>query len=116
MTDEISPIKPVSTATLALKSFQGFVEQQWRFRFGPDEKHSVLVTLVEAKATRAPGEGAPASIRQEPFSLLFEGPTEPPIFQGLVILEHSEFGISEPLLTTYVGPINEGRAYEIVFG
>jgi hypothetical protein len=64
------------------------------------------IELAEVREV-SPQPGAP---RQDPFTLLFSGPTEHPLGQGLHSLEHSTMGTLEIFLV----PVSP-ESYEAVF-
>ena len=72
---------------------------------------TVSVELSEVASYPAM-RGAP---RQEPFALVFAGPSETPFAQGLYALDHPELGRLEIFLVP-IGPGPDGRhRYEAVF-
>jgi len=52
--------------------------------------------------------------RQERFSILFKGPLEPAIWQGMVRMDHDHFGTLD-LFIVAIGREEDGMRYEAVF-
>lgn len=78
-----------------------------RFRVVLDEGVPADLTLIEvAVRDRRPG--------WESFSLLFEGPSRPPRWDGLLQAEHPELGVF-PLFLVAVLTESDGQHYEAVF-
>jgi hypothetical protein len=70
-----------------------------------DDDSRVDLELIEVTASDAPGAS-----RRAQFSIVFSGPPEPVLPQGIYRLEHPEIGAFELFLV----PIAAGR-YEAVF-
>ncbi len=90
---------------LTCADFEKYLEQE--FKVASDEVEMTL-KLVEAKIM---GQGQREG---GSFSLLFSGPAEPMLEQGLIPLEHSELGKLE-LFMVPVGPGVGELDYEAVF-
>lgn len=67
-----------------------------------------LVEVTDLAAT------APDGVRA-PFSVVFSGPSEPVLPQGIHTVEHEQLGTLELFLVP-IGPGEEGMRYEAVFG
>jgi hypothetical protein len=67
--------------------------------------------LVEVNDLGRPGAGG----LRAPFSLVFRGPFEPFLEQGIHRLEHEELGRLDLFLVP-IGPDEAGMRYEAVFG
>ena len=78
-----------------------------RFRVVPEGADAVEAELVEVK----PGRSTP---RQEQFSLLFRGPQDVPLQQGMFRLEHDKMGAFD-LFMVPVRKDEQGFYYEAVF-
>ena len=75
-------------------------------------REAVSTELVEVRELPAPDDDPD---RRRPFSLLFRGPAEAPLRQGIFRLENETLGALEIFLVT-VGPDKEGRMlHESVF-
>lgn len=85
--------------------FAGCVTERFLVQSGlPDGFELVLIQVTEQ-------QGAP---RQEVFSLLFRGPAERPLGQGICPLEHERLGRLAIFLVP-VGRDEAGLLYEAVF-
>ena len=78
------------------------------FRADIDSADGVELRLVEATALPLRGPG------REPFSLVFRGPLEVPLPQGIYPLEHETLGRLELFLVP-IGPDDEGLRLEAIF-
>ncbi len=58
--------------------------------------------------------GVPYELREEPFSLLFCGPQEPPLPQSVYRIIHPEMGTIDGLFLVPIGVDTEGRYYETI--
>lgn len=111
-----------SLETLNAEDFRGSQGTRFRLTGGPPESGSpvsVDIELVDVTEHAAP---APGTFRA-PFSLLFRGPLEPVMPQGIYRLEHEHIGTLELFVVPVQpdGPLLPGRAltvmhYETVFG
>lgn len=78
--------------------------------------HATMETLIQPvqlellSVTEYPSSGS----NTETFSLLFGGPAEPFLSQGIYLLEHAEIA-PESLFLTATGPRDGGFTYEIIF-
>ena len=95
-------------AQLALADFTPCLHQAFRVPF---EEGALLLELVEA-ATVGAGDGNAG--RRPPFSLIFEGPKEPRLEQGIHALEHGTLGTLSIFLVP-IGPGGKGLHYEALF-
>ena len=74
-----------------------------------------IVELVEVTEKGAADGRQPwATARQERFSIVFRGPREKPLQQGMYQLQHDQLGALELFLVP-VGRDHEGLYYEAVF-
>lgn len=78
-----------------------------RFRTTSQGVPSLEVELIEVKAGRS-------TTRQEQFSLLFRGPQDVPLPQGMFQLEHDKMGAFD-LFMVPVRKDEDGFYYEAVF-
>ena len=102
-------------AELSLKSCLRVVEQQ--FKLTSDAfREEVFLTLIEAKSAKIPGATPPEVGREEPFSLLFRGPTTPVLTDGVADLANEELGTLRGVYITALTPDQDGRYYEAIFG
>ncbi len=73
------------------------------------------LTLIEAKNIKATpkGPGVPDTVREDPFALLFRGPSDTPLIQRLYSIKHDVLGD----LALFLVPIDKdenGIVYESV--
>lgn len=99
---------------LTLEQFAAQVKT--RFRLHRDAGEELELELAEAAAIRSPALTAAAGkpLRQERFSLLFHGPEQPLLPQGLYQLGHASLG----RFTLFLVPIGREAGivrYEAVF-
>lgn len=72
-----------------------------------DESFALDAELIEANEIQS-------SPTQEQFSIIFRGPAEPPLTQGIHKIEHDQIGTLELFLVP-VGEDDEGLYYEAYF-
>ncbi len=77
----------------------------------PGEVRAIPVVLIEVTEY---GSGATGPHRQQPFSVLFRGPTLPVLPQRTYVMDHNSLGRLELFLVP-VGPDGQGMRYEAVF-
>ena len=99
-------------ASLTLTQMQPLVDSAFS-RANPPEPDIVLQLISAELTQRDPNAEAVASGR--PFSLLFRGPTEVLLTQGMHDLAHPARPLSGVFLVP-VGKDEEGPLYEAVFG
>ena len=99
---------PPDLADLRLASFQPHVGSVFRL---PEEE--IELELIEAADLGHEGESDDAE-RRRPFSIVFRGPAEPPLEQGIRKLDHAEIGVLTVFLVP-LGPDDRGMRYEAVF-
>ncbi|KAA1417776.1 hypothetical protein F0U44_15915 [Nocardioides humilatus] len=75
---------------------------------------SVALTLAEATVQGVAGGTGPDGSTRQQFSLLFRGPAEAQLSQGLWLLEHATMG-ELALFLVPLGPDAEGPRYEAAF-
>ncbi|MGH3150010.1 MAG: DUF6916 family protein [Streptosporangiaceae bacterium] len=111
-----------SLQTLTAEDFRA--HQGTRFRLTGGSAPGSSPASVEAELAEVTEHGASASsVARAPFSVLFHGPLEPVMPQGIYRLEHEQFG-NVDLFIVPVGPDEPrvpGQAptamrYEAVFG
>jgi hypothetical protein len=109
-----------SLETLTADDFRDFVGTSFQLTAGsPEDGSSAGLGLELAEVTGFAANAAPGAARV-PFSLLFHGPLQPVVPQGVYRLAHAQLGEFEPFIVP-VGPAVCGQApvamrYEIVFG
>lgn len=81
------------------------------FKIPDRDKSMLIVQLVEAEPR---GSFDPEMQTRQPFSLLFRGPPEPLLPQGLYRMNHRQLGDLELFLVP-IGPDRQGMRYEAVF-
>lgn len=87
-------------------TFSGRIGETFRIRSGASR--ALDLSLVSATAL---GE---SSERGRPFSILFRGPEDYVLPQGIYRLEHAQIGAFEIFLVP-IGPDEAGMRYEAVF-
>lgn len=92
--------------------FAATVDDEWELAVELEERGRVAVTFVLEQAT-VTGQSVPDAERQ-PFSLVFRGPPEGVLPQGLYPLEHPELGALEIFLVPF-SRADDGVRYEAVF-
>jgi len=120
--DNIAPVADGSSLeTLTAEDFRGAQGTRFRLADGPGNgtPAAVDVELVDVTEHAA----RPAGTVRTPFSLLFHGPAEPVMPQGMYRLEHEHLDALELFVVPVepAGPAGPGRAravtcYEVVFG
>ena len=99
-------------ASLTLAQMQPLVDST--FCRANEPEADIVLKLVSAASTRRdPSAEDEASGR--PFSLLFRGPTELLLTQGMHDLQHPTHPLPGVFLVP-IGPDEEGSLYEAVFG
>ena len=98
------------TRDLRLEHFTTCVEDDFQLDAGDAGRIAVqLVEAAEMPTAKRLEEG-----RRKEFSILFKGPAEPALEQGIYALEHGDVG-SHALFLVPVNQDDEGRYYEAVF-
>ncbi|MBV9196332.1 MAG: hypothetical protein JO168_19520 [Solirubrobacterales bacterium] len=95
-----------SLASLTAEDFRPLVGTHFGVAAGPFA--SELIEVNELDRTAGPG-------LRLPFSLVFRGPLEPLLRQGIHRLEHGQLGELDLFLVP-IGPDQAGMRYEAVFG
>jgi 2-phospho-L-lactate guanylyltransferase len=110
-----------SLETLAAEDFRGHQGTRFRLTPQPSEGGSAVSVDAELAEVSEHPAGAMGSFRT-PFSLVFHGPLQPVLPQGLYRVEHDQFGSVELFLVP-IGPneVPPGQTptamrYEAVFG
>lgn len=78
-----------------------------KFRMQLESSEPVVLELIAVEDFGVSG-------RQERFSILFKGPLEPAIWQGMVRMDHDHFGTLD-LFIVAIGRDEDGIRYEAVF-
>jgi hypothetical protein len=85
-----------------------------RFRLRVNAATTVEVELIEAlRLPVRPGRGGQAP-KREPFSLVFRGPKESVLPQGIYTVEQEALGTAGIFLVP-IGPDDVGQRYEAIF-
>ena len=84
----------------------------------PDQ--TLELQLVEVKTLDSPDSDESQrkremGLRPESFSIVFRGPLEIPLSQGMVVMSNEKMGSFDPLFLVPVGADGQGRYYEAVF-
>lgn len=95
--------------SLALSDFKPLIGQGFSVPGQDDDTIFTRLTLVQAAAT---GRAHPG--REEPFSLVFEGPRTEALDQATYFLEHEAIG-SQPVFLVPISEDAEHRRYEALF-
>ena len=98
---------------LTKDSFAPYLGQTFRVQLDPD--NAVELELTEVTEFDSRPEQLDSRVRQDPFSILFRGPADVPLGQGMYHIEHDEMGVIDTLFMTPVGADQNGRYYEAVF-
>jgi len=101
------------TAWFTYDDFADRTGEQFRLRL-PDERS---LTLVLSEVTPGPdvgGTGPDGAVRRQ-FSLLFGGPGDPQLSQGIWELDHDEMG-ALALFLVPIGKDADGTRYQAAFG
>ena len=93
---------------LMLDDFQGRVNETFTLRL---DDLALELTLTEAEPVGSPRPGA---AREQAFALVFTGPQEPIISQGMHRMEHPGMGELDIFLVP-IGSDAGGTRYEAVF-
>lgn len=101
------------TAWFTYDDFADHVGEQFRVRLPEAHALELVLSDVTAGGETGGGTGPDGATRQQ-FSLLFRGPAEPQLSQGLWELEHDEMG-ELALFLVPLGPDADGPRYEAAF-
>ena len=101
------------TAWFTYDDFADRVGEQFRVRLPETHELELVLSEVTAGAEDGAGTGPDGANRQQ-FSLLFRGPAEPQLSQGLWELEHDGMG-ELALFLVPLGPDADGPRYEAAF-
>lgn len=102
------------TAWFTYDDFADHTGEQFLARVPEGDATSVPLILAEVSRTGEVGGQGPDGSRREQFSLLFRGPADPRLSQGLWLLEHDTMGESALFLVP-LGPDADGPRYEAAF-
>jgi hypothetical protein len=103
---------------LTKDTFSQFLNETFRLDAGGSISAAIELVEVKALGTSLSAEpwGSPIEVmRNEPFSVVFRGPHEPVLSQGMYRVEHDEMGVMEGLFLVPVAADDRGRYYEAVF-
>ncbi len=92
---------------LKITDFSQYLNQKFRIQL--EAMEPLEVELIEA-ASGSDNE----SSTSRPFSIIFRGPKDPSLPQGIYDIEHDKMGIPGLFLVP-IGPDNDGMLYEAVF-
>ena len=84
----------------------------------PEPMRLVLDQVINNGArteTELNGEMHQNTLRDETFSIVFKGPIDPQLHQGMINLQHEKLGTIEGLFIVPVKQDQEGVYYEAVF-
>ncbi len=101
------------TAWFTYDDFAGHTGEDFLAR-APEGDSSVALTLAEVTLGAAAGGSGPDGVARQQFSLLFRGPADLQLNQGIWDLEHATMG-ELALFLVPLGPDAEGPRYEAVF-
>ena len=74
-----------------------------------------VISNGERTETEIKGEKHQNTLRDETFSIVFKGPLDPQLLQGMVNLQHEKLGVIEGLFIVPIKQDQEGVYYEAVF-
>jgi hypothetical protein len=97
---------PTDLASLTAEDFRACLEAQFSVPEGPIECELIEVNEFAGEVTSAP---------RAPFAVVFRGPLEPFLPQGMHRFEHEALG-SLDLFLVPIGPDDGAMRYEAVFG
>jgi hypothetical protein len=102
--------------TLTIDMFAARVGERFRLRVQPERSLDLeLIEVTPLRVRSANGHDAQrASVRREPFSLVFRGPANLIAPQRMYPVEHDAMG-SHDLFLVPIGPDHAGMRYEAVF-
>ncbi len=93
---------------LTAMDFRRHVGDEFRIQYGGEQPLPIRLSAVAESPHRA------ANLR-EPFSLLFHGPKDGWLRQGMYTFEHDAMGRMDIFLVP-LGADAEGMRYEVIFG
>ena len=96
---------------LEIDQFADRVGESFEVAVSETEGHRLELTEVTSLGERDPGE---RQVRSHPFSLLFAGPREPLLDQGIRRLRHPELGEIDLFLVP-IDQTSRSALYEAVF-
>jgi hypothetical protein len=93
-------------ADLLLETFEPLVGESFVLRAADGH--------IEAQLTEATALPAPAGVARTPFSLVWRGPLDPPLAQGMHAVEHHDIG-TELMFIVPIGRSTGGHDYQAIF-
>ena len=96
-----------------IQSFSSLINEDFVVRSEDPEKISFKLIEVGSLNTHRPKKSS-TPVRDEPFSLLFVGPSSPVFSQQVFPLNHSQLGDTDIFLVP-IGESDDGVEYEAVF-
>ena len=96
-----------------IQSFSPLINEDFVVRSEKDEKITFKLIEVDSLNAHRPKRSS-TQARNEPFSLLFVGPSSPIFSQQVVPLNHSQLGDADIFLVP-IGESDDGIEYEAVF-
>jgi|SRR5581483_5965628 len=100
----------VDLAAASLETFAPHTGTEFTVRDEGAGAPTLTLELIEAQALPE----SPLPAERLPFSLIFRGPAEPALGQGIHGLEHAQLGVLEIFLVPLV-PDRDGALYQAVF-
>lgn len=97
---------------ITIATFADRVGSPFQIRLDPEPAYEVVLADV---IDHSAGRRQPPAGMRTPFSLVFRGPRDTYLPQGLYRMEHAELGALDIFLVP-VQPDAEGSLYEAVFG
>ncbi len=92
--------------------FSPYLNQRFRIDAGSSEP--LDVELIEVSELSSASISSDEPEKRRPFSIVFRGPNDPSLPQGIYDIEHGEMGTLS-LLIVPIGPDKEGMLYHAVF-
>lgn len=84
------------------------------FQMRSDSEIQLNLRLIEAKNLISHEKAQPKSKRSAPFSLVFQGPQDSPLYQSTYQLQHEHLG-ELPVFLVPIDQDQEGVYYEAIF-
>ncbi len=103
---------PTMLDKISSADFSPYLNQ--RFRIDPEASEPLDVELIEVSELGSASISSDDPEKRRPFSIVFRGPNDPSLPQGIYDIEHGEMGTLS-LFIVPIGPDKEGMLYHAVF-
>lgn len=94
---------------LTKENWNDYHEHSFQYQPADTDNDALTFVLVEVS-----GLGTKPGAEREPYSLIFRGPADPVLEQGIVPMQHPDLGEVSIFLVP-IGPDSTGMCYEAVF-